>query len=247
MQKRKFILSLASAALLTTFSLTSHAEPAPTSKQAFYDLFGKRNYIIKDGKHKTANDELTRYWQDTEFELQGTQYHTKFFVTQELEENGEPVSYHAATVAISAVTYQQLNDETWQLSSTQKNMAHTGSWGEARDEPPEPTFISLKTYALMFDTGYTAQGVTEHGKKIIAFNNGQWRDAGFVMTGSGGENWEGEEFSYNGFIQSTGENTNNDFPDLVVTKKGIDYDLKPVTNSRYRFGGQYYEHHSDFK
>lgn len=241
MQKTKSILSVASIVLLASLSLIAHADPVPTSKQAFYDLFGKRNYIIKDGKFKTANDELTRYWQGTEFELQGTQYLTKFFVTQELEGNDEPVSYHAATVAVSAVTYQKLNDETWQLSSTQKNVAHTGSWGEVQDDPPEASFLSLQTYVLLFDAGYTAQGVTESGKKLIAFNNGQWRDAGFVMTGSGGEN-----FAYDGFIQSTGEDTNDGFPDLLVIKKGTDYSLKPVKNSLYRFDGQAYEHHSDF-
>lgn len=244
--KSKAYLSLTTAVLLFISSLSSYAAPVPTSKQAFYDLFGKRNYIIKDGKFKTANDELTRYWQGTEFELQGTQYLTKFFVTQELEGSDEPVSYHAATVAVSAVTYQKLNDETWQLSSTQKNVAHTGSWGEVQDDPPEASFLSLQTYALLFDAGYTAQGVTESGKKLIVFNNGQWRDAGFVMTGSGGENWEGENFAYDGLIQSTGEDSNDDFPDLLVIKKGTDYSLKPVKNSLYRFDGQAYEHHSDF-
>lgn len=226
--------------------LTAGAMPIPDLRKAAFDLYGLNSFESSGKKYRTGSDEITRFWIEEEFELQGRAYHSKFFVSHVLDSHtGRPYESHASGVRISAITYQKQPNGSWRIVSEQKNIGSIGSWGDVNSSYYEAEAFSSSSYGLLFDSGYSTQGESSSGKVVFVFSGNKWHDAGYISESednessiSCGSNARCHDF--HGVSKILKEN-NKAFPDIYVERSGIGYDgKKPADDITYKHNGVAY-------
>lgn len=222
------------------------ASPVPDVRQAALDLFGSGFFESADQKYRIRHDELTRFWIEEDFELNGKLYHSKFFASQTINSHtGEPHNSHATGAKISAITYERMPADHWRIVSQQQNIGTLGSWGDISSNIYEAEVFSSSSYGILFDAGYSTQGESSDGKIVYVFTGTKWHDAGYIVEG------ENNESSYS--CGSMGRchdfygvsriimGQNKAFPDIHVERYGIGYEGKiPPNDIVYEYNGDKY-------
>jgi hypothetical protein len=225
----------------------------PTANEALAALFAvpvSRNRLKIDESH------LASLWFEQSFEDGLHRYHSIFIKTQITEkESGEVYGGHADAPIISAVVYRYQNNR-WKLVSKQKNIGVFGSWGNAPDiKQGQLLPLAKGNTALLLNISYSGQGYTNTGKAIYSYYENNWVQVGYLQTGGDNEGVCDDErldndellfacWRFSGNIKLAKDNIGEDYPDLVVHRKGTMSGKKgriiPVKDSMYIFNGEEY-------
>ncbi len=145
---------------------------------AFSALFGVQS---AGESARTGTQQQTRLWFQTPLTQAGQHYWAQFFVSQDLDDEGEPIDSHAQGVSISALTYVQ-QDAGWQLVSRQRDFSATGSYGDAPQAEAELLSLSPTHSAALVQATAFGQGYSYAGKTVLLFDGNSWSDAGYIGT-----------------------------------------------------------------
>ena len=224
----------------------------PTADEALAALFAMP---VSGGNLKIDDNHLASFWFEQSFDDGAHKYHTFFIKTQIVEdESHDAYGSHADAPVISAVVYRY-EDDQWYVASKQKNIGVFGSWGKTPNiKKGKLLHLAKGNMALLLNISYSGQGYTNKGKAIYTYYENNWGQVGYLQTGGNNsgvcddEHKEDELLSacwrFTGEIKLAEDNIDDDYPDLVVDRKGTmtgeNGRIIPVKDSTYIFNGEVY-------
>lgn len=219
------------------------ASGPPQPAQVIADLFGPQA-----AGPATAADERTTLWHRQPFRLGGHPALAVFTETRRIDpRTQQPVDAHAQAPSISAAAYEFVGGK-WKLAGATRDFARIVAWGDAPRPGAPIDVLAFPGGGAAFLVEHTGggQGYTQVGRSVWAFEQGQWRDLGFIETGGNNEGAAraGQaRYSFSGSISVLpGTSTH---PDLLVKRHGTIVDahdhVVPAPDTRYVFTGRSYE------
>lgn len=223
----------------------------PTALQAFQGLYHTPD---TSGRHTVDAKHLASLWLSKELADGDKKLFVVLVQEQQLDETGALEVCHACTAALHAMTFTK-TEKGWSIANVQQNIANIGAWGKAPEIAKADVFaLTPGNVLLLIPEEYGAMGESERGLQLLDHFQSKWADAGYVSIS--GDNLGGECsndsdpsepkhcYSFTGTLSK--ENGKSlTYPDLVVTKKGTEYDaatgaVVSAKSERYLFKGAGY-------
>lgn len=187
----------------------------------------------------SGKNELSSPWLEQSFPYDNDSFHSIFIQT--IDKYGDP-----GNGIIGAVNYKEVNGK-WIIVSKQKNIGFTdvASW----DAEPELPLVLSKIIQLSSDKSiFFLEDKSKDQKKfdvgLFILSNNNWRYVGLIRNSKNNSNGCESDSIYKCFKISVIK-SNKEYPDLLVTKTGMEIDNKedivPAKNDIYVFNGKTYE------
>lgn len=135
----------------------------PSASESMKELFR-----LKQGAQEaeTGQDKLTKAAFSEAFTLATGRYFAQFFQSQQIMGDGKVSEAHAATVALSVITYKQI-DGAWHAVDKRIDLTESGTWGQLHEVPVQKIQLSPTSFGLLIHESSSGQGYSDGGKSVL--------------------------------------------------------------------------------
>ncbi len=204
----------------------------PAAMEVIYGLYDKnvecakwlcKPHEAKRFESKATDDGLLHTRAAGAYPIEAADGKRMLLITETLSREKEDwEDCHACAPILGAAMFQEI-DGAWFIEALQKDLGTIGSYGEL----PSNKLVSIgpDMYGVIFNYGYTAQGVTEGGVYIIGMVDGEFKNLLDENTSFSNEGMFGdpktEPMAYSYTSELTFENTEPGKPyELVIKRHG---------------------------